>query len=240
MLTLFHKVGMIVGMQDNIENEIGKTQRGMRSRRSRGCLHVLLLLLLVGSFPWLWRWGVKTAYANEIFLLDEAPRNPTAIVFGAAVYPNGRLSPVLRDRVETAVQLYQSGRVESIIVSGDNREDHYNEPQAMMAYAISRGVPEEAIQPDYAGLRTYDTCYRARHVFGVETAVLITQAFHLPRAIFTCRQLGVDALGVAADLRPYRAAEWYEFRETFATLVALWDILRNQPATIMGDPISLK
>lgn len=224
-------------------NDTGANQNGAKERTAgcrRGCLRVLVMLLLVLFFPWFWRWGIKLAYAAQIYAPEAVPPERVAVVFGAAVYANGRLSPVLRDRVETAVQLYEAGQVSKIIMSGDNREDHYNEPQAMMAYATARGVPEEAIQPDYAGLRTYDTCYRARHIFGVETAVLVTQAFHLPRALFTCRQLGVQAVGVAADLRPYRGAEWYELRETAATLVALWDVLRSQPAAIMGDPIPLQ
>lgn len=211
--------------------------------KNHGCLGMgsrfLLLLLLLALFPWLWRWGVKLAYAGEVYGVSSAPQKPVAVVFGAAVYANGRLSPVLRDRMETAVQLYEQGVVGKLIVSGDNRELHYNEPEAMMAYAIGRGVPPEAIQPDYAGLRTYDTCYRARHIFGVQTAVLVTQTFHLPRALFTCGQLGMRAVGVEADLRPYRGARWYELRETVATLVALWDIIRRQPATIMGEPIKL-
>lgn len=206
----------------------------------RGWIKMLLFFLVLLMFPWIWRWGVKLAYAGQIYEMATAPPQRVAVVFGAAVYANGRLSPILRDRVETAVQLYEAGQVSQIIMSGDNREDHYNEPQAMMAYAVARGVPEEAIQPDYAGLRTYDTCYRARHIFGVETAVLVTQAFHLPRALFTCGQLGIEAVGVAADLRAYRAADWYEFRETFATLVALWDVVRHQPAAIMGEPIPLQ
>lgn len=202
-------------------------------------MRLLLLFLLVLLFPWFWRGGIKLFYAGQIHGVDAVPEQRVAVVFGAAVYANGRLSPILRDRVETAVQLYEAGQVTHIIMSGDNREDHYNEPQAMMAYAVAQGVPATAIQPDFAGLRTYDTCYRARHIFGVDTAVLVTQAFHLPRALFTCRQLGIDAIGVVADLRPYRGAEWYEFRETFATLMALWDVIRHQPAPIMGDPIPL-
>ncbi len=163
-----------------------------------------------------------------------------AIVFGAAVYSDGRLSSVLRDRMDTAVSLYKSGKVDKLLLSGDNRIEDYNEPGAMMNYAINRGVAVADIQPDYAGLRTYDTCYRARHIFQIKEAILVTQAFHLPRAIFTCRQLGVDVVGTQADLRPYRGARWYEFRETIATARALWDVLRREPAQILGDTIPLQ
>src|SRR5690606_2334630 len=112
----------------------------------------------------------------------------------------------------------------------------------MMEYAIGRGVPAEVIQPDYAGRRTYDTCYRARHIFGVESAVLVTQHFHLPRALFTCQQLGVDAVGVAADQRNYhpRSLAWSESREFLARVWALWDVIRGEPAEILGEPIVIE
>lgn len=206
--------------------------------RRKGCLLYILLLLLVATSPLLWRAAVKGYYQAHIYTPATAPAEPVAIVFGAAVYGD-RLSGVLRDRMDTAIRLYQAGVVQKILVSGDNRSANYDEPGAMMAYAVARGVPAADIQPDYAGWRTYDTCYRARHIFQVEAAVLVTQAFHLPRALFTCRGLGLDVVGVTADLRPYRAARWYEVRETGATLVALWDVLRQAPPPILGDPIPI-
>jgi SanA protein len=136
--------------------------------------------------------------------------------------------------------LYENGQVQKLLLSGDNREADYNEPGAMMAYALQRGIPQEDIQPDYAGLRTYDTCYRARHIFQVESAVLITQDFHLPRALFTCSALGIEVVGVSADRQPYRAARWYETRETAATLVALWDVIRRERPAVLGEPIPIQ
>ena len=110
----------------------------------------------------------------------------------------------------------------------------------MMDYAIEQGVATEDIQPDFAGRRTYDTCYRAREIFQLESAILVTQQFHLPRAMFTCQQLGIEVVGVAADAQPYRGARWYEMRETLATAVALWDVIREQPAPVLGDPIPIE
>ncbi len=104
---------------------------------------------------------------------------------------------------------------------------------------FERGIPAEDVEPDFGGRRTYDTCYRAHNIFAVESAILVTQEFHLPRAIFTCRRLGLDAVGVSADLRPYRGARWYELRETAATLNALWDVIRQKPPAVMGAPIPL-
>lgn len=200
----------------------------------------LIGLLILTAFPFAWRGAVKWFYMRQVYRAETAPTRPVAVVLGAAVYDGGRLSAVLRDRMETAVQLYQAGIVDKIIVSGDNHLVDYNEPQAMLNYAISRGVPGTAVQPDYAGLRTYDTCYRLRHIFQVDSAILVTQDFHLPRALFTCSRLGIDTVGVSADRQPYQGARWYEARETAATLVALWDVMRHRPATIMGDPIPIE
>ena len=170
---------------------------------------------------------------------ESAPLRKVAIVFGAGLWRDGTPTPVLRDRISTASGLYFQGKVEKLLMSGDNRFEDYNEPEAMQRYAIARGIPPEDIQPDYGGRRTYDSCYRAREIFGLKNAVLITQAFHLPRALFTCRQLGVGAVGVAADSQLYRGARWYEFRETAATLVALVDVIRQNPPPVLGEPIHL-
>ncbi len=202
-------------------------------------LYGVVILLIAAVSPFVWRKGVQWVYGRSIYTPSTVPANQVAIVFGAAIYENGRLSSVLRDRMETAVTLYQDGNVQKILVSGDNRFEEYDEPGAMMAYAIQHGVSPDDIQPDYGGRRTYDTCYRAREIFQLETAVLVTQQFHLPRALFTCQRLGIDAVGVAADLRPYRDARWYEIRETVATAAALWDTIRHLPAPVLGDPIPI-
>jgi SanA protein len=205
-----------------------------------GSLFLLILIIILFLLPWTWRQVVRIYYGSHIYTVESVEPSHVAIVFGAAVYSDGRLSAVLRDRMDTAIDLYKSGKVDKLLVSGDNREDHYNEPGAMMNYAINNGVPAADIQPDYAGLRTYDTCYRARNIFLVEDAILVTQAFHLPRALFTCRQLGIDAEGTGADLRPYRGSRWYEFREVVATARALWDVVRREPAQILGETIPLQ
>ena len=193
-------------------------------------------------FPFAWWGGVQWWYGSQLHTVDTAPPQRVAIVFGARVYGNGRLSAMLRDRVEAAVLLYHAGIVQKILVSGDNSQLEYNEPQEMMAYAITRGVPAADIQPDYGGRRTYDTCYRARNVFQVESALLVTQEFHLPRALFTCRVLGMPAEGVIADQRDYsdRSLRWSTTREIPATLVALWDVVWQRPAAVLGEPIPIE
>ncbi|WP_420645549.1 SanA/YdcF family protein [Candidatus Leptofilum sp.] len=209
-------------------------------RKRKLLLYGFLLGLALVLLPFVWRKGVQWVYGRSIYTVEDVPADKVAIVFGAAIYGNGRLSPILRDRMDTAVQLYQAGTVQKIIVSGDNRFEDYDEPTAMMAYAIEQGVAAEDIQPDFAGRRTYDTCYRAREIFQLESAILVTQRFHLPRALFTCQQLGVEVVGVASDPQLYRDAGWYEARETVATAVALWDVIQKQPAPVLGDPIPIE
>ena len=174
---------------------------------------------------------------SRIYDVQNAPQKPVAIVFGAGLTRDGRPTTVLRDRVEAAAELYFTGKVEKILMSGDNRFSNYNEPGAMREYALELGIPDEAIVLDYAGKRTYDTCFRAREIFGIKDAILVTQSFHLPRALYVCNHLGISADGVPADVRIYRkrALLWWNIREAPATLVALWEVHFSQPQPILGE-----
>lgn len=168
----------------------------------------------------------------------DAPSAHVAIVFGAGLTRTGLPTPILRDRVETGVHLYQAGKVQKLLMSGDNRDQYYNEPAAMREYALSLGVPDTDIVVDNSGLRTYDTCYRAKYIFGLESALLVTQQFHLPRALYLCSAIGLQAEGVLAQNRrfwPVVLMVW-ELRESLATWGALVDARTLAPAPIMGDP----
>jgi SanA protein len=172
--------------------------------------------------------------------LAQAPAQPIAIVFGAGVWANGQLSSVLADRVDTAIDLYRAGKVRKLLMTGDNRFAWYNEPGAMAQYAQERGVPAEDIVYDYAGRRTYDSCYRARHIFGIERAILVTQEFHLSRAVYTCRRLGIEGVGAIADRQPYGSIAWFTAREMPALLVAWIQTNITHPVPVMGDPIPIQ
>jgi SanA protein len=174
-------------------------------------------------------------YANSrVFPAASAPVRRVAIVFGAGLRRDGSPSPVLEDRVATAAELYFAGKVEKLLMSGDNRFVNYNEPAAMLNYALKLGVPRANIVLDFAGRRTYDTCYRAKAIFGVEQALLVTQDFHLPRAVFTCNALGLPAEGVSADRRRYVGPA--DLREYPASLVAIWDVWVGHPLPVLGNP----
>jgi SanA protein len=170
--------------------------------------------------------------------LQSVPPRPVAIVFGAGLWRDGTPTTVLRDRILTAAQLFFTGKIQKILMSGDNSTVYYNEPAAMKEFALGLGVPDEAIVLDYAGRRTYDTCYRARAIFAIQQAILVTQGFHLPRALFTCNALGLNAIGVASNTREYRLASllYWNLRELPATLTAVLDVYVFRTLPILGEP----
>ncbi len=198
---------------------------------------ILILALLAAGVLLLPRLVTGIYAMFHILPPEKVPEQRVAIVFGAGLWRDGSPTPVLRDRVETAAELYFSGKVEKLLMSGTT-VSYYNETKAMRNYAMELGVPNEAIVQDYFGLRTYDTCFRAREVFGVQQAVLVTQKFHLPRALYLCNAMGIQSIGVAADLQPYRLRSrvFWNLREIPATLVALWELYVSHPAPEMGDP----
>ena len=175
---------------------------------------------------------------QDIYPIEEAPVRRVAVVFGAGLWRDGSPTPVLRDRVETAAQLYFSGKVEKLLMSGDNSVVEYNEPEAMRQYALDLGVPEKDIVLDYAGRRTYDTCYRANAIFQVDSAILVTQNFHLPRALFLCNWFGVESTGVEANNAYFRKISRliWNTRELFATAQAVWDVYVFKPLPVLGNP----
>ncbi len=177
---------------------------------------------------------------GRIFTTPEAvPAHRVAIVFGAGVR-NGQPSTVLRDRIASGVELYRAGKVNKLLMSGDNRYEDYNEPGAMRRTALEMGVPDGDIAMDYAGRSTYDTCYRAREIFGVQAAVLVTQDYHLDRAVMTCSALGVQAVGYTADQRAYRGMSWFQIRELGATLNAVIELFITRPLPVLGEKVVIE
>ncbi len=168
---------------------------------------------------------------------EKIPHAEAAILLGAAVYQNGKLTPVLEDRALTAIALYEDGKVSKILVSGDNAKLEYNEVIPVSKFLIARGIPEKDIFLDYAGFDTYDSMYRARDVFKVESAIVITQNFHLYRSVYIARHLGIDAYGLSADKRQYFAKNY--IREYFARVKAFGDILFHSKPTFLGDPVPI-
>jgi SanA protein len=205
-------------------------------------LKSLLILIILGLLILFMPRLVTGLYARgRTYTASNVPTRRVAIVFGAGLWRNGTPTPVLADRVTAAANLYFTGKVEKLLMSGDNRFVDYNEPEAMRQLALSLGVPNEAIVLDYAGRRSYDTCYRAKAIFKVDQAILVTQGFHMPRVIYLCDHLGVDSVGVETDLRIYRKSSvlYWNIRELPATVAALWDVNISHPTPVLGDPLPI-
>jgi vancomycin permeability regulator SanA len=193
---------------------------------------------------------VRSADDRRYVSVEAVPEREVAIVFGAGLF-DGRPSPALADRLDGAIELYERGSVAHLLMSGDNSRPDYDEVSAMRDYAIERGVPAQAITRDYAGFDTYDTCYRARDIFGVDGAVLVTQDYHLARALYTCDQLGLDVVGLAVPDWQFRSGDLgyeYSSRDQVAYTVREWlarskafvdtNVLHPEP-THLGDPEGL-
>ena len=173
--------------------------------------------------------------SRYIVTQEDAPRAQYILVLGASVIDNAYPSNMLEDRILTAVQLYQSGAADVILMSGDHRSDYYNEVEVMRNYAISCGVPADAVQMDHAGISTYDSMRRAADATPQARVIVVTQRYHLYRAVYNACALGLDAYGVAADRRPYTQWWFNQGREAMARIKDFFAvILRPYSANIDG------
>lgn len=180
---------------------------------------------------------VSVRSQGHVYSEADVPSAPVALVLGAEVYyPSGQPSPFLEARLEIARKLYADGKVRAILVSGDNRVHSYNEPGAMFLWLVAHGVPNDRIALDFAGFDTYDSCDRANRIFGVHQVIVVTQTYHIDRAVALCRSLGVRADGVADDsVRIYRRP-WFNsvVRERGAVVKALADVLSGRDPVFLG------
>lgn len=205
-------------------------------------LHVILLGVVAPVTVFLW----IVVYANLVPVwsargkvfddLDKVPETKVALVFGTTHKIDGRENLYYRYRIDAAVRLWEAGKVETLIVSGDNRSRYYNEPETMRRSLVDRGVPEDRIVCDYAGLRTLDSVVRAKEIFGTDEVIFISQQFHVRRAIYLADANGIEAYGFAAKDVTGRAAMKTRFREIGAR-VKMWldvNFLDTQPRHL-GD-----
>ncbi|MFH9652869.1 vancomycin high temperature exclusion protein [Streptomyces anulatus] len=199
--------------------------------RQRWAVQALMLLCTLALLPAMW---VFTAADGRLWTTAEVPRSSVAVVFGAGLFGNGEPSIFLASRLDAAAELYREGRVEVVLVTGDNSREHYNEPHAMRRYLAHRGVPNARIVSDYAGFDTWDSCVRAKKIFGVDRAILVSQAFHIRRAVALCQEAGVDAYGVSAA--DHHDAIWYysAAREMFAANKAVLEAVFKPDPQFLG------
>ena len=192
----------------------------------------LLVVVLVTSLV-----ITSSAGPHIVKSVQDAPKAKVAIVLGALVYPDGTPSPMLADRLTTGVALYKAGKVQKLLLSGDHGQTTYDEVNAMRKFCLAQGVPDQDIFMDHAGFDTYETMYRARDVFKVTDCLVVTQGFHVPRAVYIARTLGLDATGVVADLRPY-PNEWrFSLREWPARVKAYFQLHVTHPKPRFLGPV---
>ncbi|MGW2846946.1 SanA/YdcF family protein, partial [Streptomyces sp. NPDC001274] len=185
---------------------------------------------VLGLAPMTWTYAAAGARVGTV---ADAPSRQVAVVFGAGLW-QGRPSPYLANRLKTAAQLYRDGKVRVVLVTGDNSREEYDEPDAMRTYLREHGVPDRRIVSDFAGFDTWDSCVRAKKIFGVDRAVLVSQGFHIRRAVALCRTAGIDAYGVGVDA--VHDATWYYggTREVFAAGKAALDALLDRDPHFLG------
>ena len=175
------------------------------------------LILLVGITVLIVNAIVIGTTAKNVIIAPPNAHYEAAIVLGAKVHPGGRLSDMLRDRMETAIALYHAGAVDTLLLSGDGRGE-WSEVKHMKLYAIEKGVPEEAILEDPEGFSTYESVFRAKTLYGQDKLVIVTQKYHLYRAIYIAEDLGIEAAGVSADLEKYAGQLYRDIREILARI----------------------
>ena len=168
---------------------------------------------------------------------DEVPRADCILVLGAGVRDDGTPSPMLADRLDYGIALYQSGAADYLLMSGDHGQVQYDEVNVMKQYAMDAGVPSEAIFMDHAGFSTYDSMYRAKAIFELESVIVVTQEYHLYRALYIADQLGLQAYGVASDPRAYVGETYRTVREILARDKDFFKVLFRPEPTYLGDAI---
>lgn len=212
----------------------------LRTFFRRRWLHLLMIVLSGTALTplALMAYVAAATHPHRHTEIARVPAEQVALVFGAGVSPDGRLSRMLADRVRAAANLYHRGQAQKLLMSGDNSTSEYDEVTAMKNYAIELGVAAEDITLDYAGFSTYESCYRAREIFGVRRAIAVTQSYHLPRAVYTCQQLGIATSGLGTPdwgAYPSGLMQRYALREMLATLNALWELHITRPLpTFLG------
>lgn len=184
---------------------------------------------------------VKTA-EKYMYSPDEAELLPKAdciIVLGAGLRPDGSPSHMLRDRLDCAIELYSEGVADKIIMSGDHGRTEYDEVNTMKNYAVTKGVPQASIYLDHAGFSTYDTVYRAKEIFCIKAPVIVTQKYHLYRALYNARSLGLDAYGVNSDPFRYVGQTVRDIREAAARVKDFFYCIFKPEPTYLGEKIDI-
>ncbi|WP_286733413.1 MULTISPECIES: SanA/YdcF family protein [Sphingobacterium] len=196
------------------------------------CVVALVVVVITNS-------NVRAKTDSVIFTeLKDVPRTKVAIIFGAGI--NGdQPSRYLKDRLDAGISLYKNHKVDKILLSGDNGRDEYDELSVMKLYCQKNGIDTAKIYIDYAGFDSYSTMYRAKYIFNVDTAILVSQKYHLNRCIYLGDKLGIKSFGYSADRGAYPGYKYYAFREKLSVAKAVLDVMRNRKPKYLGKQVDV-
>ena len=204
----------------------------------------LIILFICATFiciaaVWATNYWVKSRTENVVYSsLTDVPKTKVAIIFGAGI--NGdKPSRYLKDRLDAGISLYKNNKVDKILLSGDNGRDEHDELTVMKLYCYENGVDSNKIYIDYAGFDSYSTMYRAKHIFKVDTAILVSQKYHLNRCVFLGDKLGVKSYGYSADRGVYPGYKYYSFREKLSITKSVFDVMRDRRPKYLGEPVDV-
>jgi len=203
-------------------------------------LKIVLYLAIIGLVAIVSvNYYVKSSTKKHIYYsLKKFPKNDVGIIFGAGI--NGdQPGKYLKDRLDAGILLYKSNRINKILLSGDNGREEYDELTVMKNYCFNHGVDTTKIFIDYAGFDTYSTLYRAKHIFNIKKATLISQEYHLNRAIYIGQKLGIKSVGYSANSGEYLGYKYVTFREYGSVFKSFFDVLRNRKPHFLGHPIDI-
>lgn len=212
-----------------------------RRRRRIAVAAVLVLAILGGAFVGIANAVVVASGGSRIIAADDAANlgADCAVVLGCLVRADGTPSNMLSDRLEVACSLYEAGAVPKLLMSGDHGRTDYDEVGTMKTFATARGISSSDVFEDHAGFSTYETLYRAKEVFGCKKVIIVTQKYHLYRALYIAEKLGLEARGVEADLRPYGGQAMRDVREVAARVKDCLTVIFRVKPKYLGEVIPI-
>jgi vancomycin permeability regulator SanA len=211
------------------------------SKKKRVLRTLAVLILLAVLLPLATSYYVMASTENRILTSEEAAKldADAILVLGARVWDDGQPSAILKDRLQKGVDLYDAGASDRLLMSGDHGQDNYDEVNAMKDFVVEQGVPPEVVFMDHAGFSTYESLYRARDIFQIKTVVIVSQQYHLYRALYIAERLGLNAYGVSCDRRVYNPYLLFSVRETLARCKDFFYSIFQPLPTYLGDVIPI-
>ena len=202
-------------------------------------LPFIILCLIAIAIIWVTNSKVKAKTEGVIYTnLANVPKTKVVIIFGAGI--NGdKPSRYLKDRLDAGIALYKNNKVDKILLSGDNGRDEHDELTVMKLYCYENGVDTNKIYIDYAGFDSYSTMYRAKHIFKVDTAILVSQKYHLNRCVYLGDKLGVKSYGYSSDQGVYPGYKYYSFREKLSITKSVFDVMRGRKPKYLGETVDI-